>query len=142
MYLVVLTSLADHQCIGHLYALHAQTGDVIWKYTFQRIWTHEIAVVDENIFLVSTTLEVIDALTGKKRWSLPNVGVVLKGVPVVNDEFACVSYEHMLSDENELDAIKPYERLLAGGPQRIGGILAVNRTTFGSAMDGNIGTRT
>jgi outer membrane protein assembly factor BamB len=130
IYCVVLTSMAEHQHVGNLYVLNAQTGEVIWQYIFQRIWTHEIAVGDTDVFLVSTTLEILDALTGKKRWSLPDLDVVLKGVPVVDDEFICISYERTLSNKSELDMMKPYERLLTGGPPRIGGILAVDRTAL------------
>ncbi len=129
IYLVTHDSAPDHQFFGHVHALNPQTGEEIWQHTFPMLWGQEIAIVDTDIFVVGTTLEVIDAMTGEKRWALPEMNVVLKGAPIVCDELVCISYERIVADMDELEKMKPHETLLAGGPARVGGILAVDRAS-------------
>ncbi len=130
IYLVTRDFDSDHQCFGHLHALNARTGEKIWHYTFKTIWTDKIpvAVVDTDIFVVSSTLEVLDATTGEKRWSLPGLNVSLQGTPLVSDDLVCISYERTL-DTRKLELKKPHEVLLASRSLYIGGVLAVDRAS-------------
>src|ERR1051326_3732017 len=53
------------------FALRAQTGVSIWEYECARGSNHEFAVAGAEVFMISGGLEVIDASSGTRRWSLP-----------------------------------------------------------------------
>jgi outer membrane protein assembly factor BamB len=119
IYLVILASKR-----GHLHALDAQTGETIWTHTFERHQAQEITVAGTDIFIAGATLEVIDAITGTKRWSFADPQRVLNGPPVVSGKQICISYEDTPSNANILEK---NEIILSGGPSHTGGTMAVDR---------------
>ncbi len=122
VYLVTLASQA-----GHLHALDAQTGETTWTYTFARQQAQEITVIGTDIFVAGVNLEVVDAMTGKQRGIFASPHRILNGPPVVNNELICISYEENLAATNKSGKS---EILLAGGPPRRNGIMAVDQASM------------
>ena len=77
----------------HLHALDAQTGVSIWEYECARGSNHEFAVAGAEVFMISGGLEVIDASSGTRRWSLPYGPSPVTGSPTITDDLVCLSYE-------------------------------------------------
>ncbi|MCS6775972.1 MAG: PQQ-binding-like beta-propeller repeat protein [Chloroherpetonaceae bacterium] len=62
--------IGTHQ--GNLYALHAETGQPLWRYRTQGAFLHSPACADERVIAGSTdgVLHAVDARTGKAQWHL------------------------------------------------------------------------
>lgn len=124
IYLVTF-DIQHRPLLGFLHALDAQTGNEIWQHTFEAHGVQEIATHSTDVFVAGTNLEIIDALTGMIRWSLPNMQAFRGSSLTVSDELIVISYERI--DEPGVE--KLHESLLAGGPLLTGEIMVIDRAS-------------
>ena len=129
MYVVTFDMLYGHLSLGHLHSLDIQTGAEIWKHTFETHGVQELIVDGTDIIIAGTNLEVVDAVTGAIKGSLSDLQVFRDSPFVVDDELIYISSEHTPDSAAQLEANKPHEVLLAGGPPRLGRITAIDRTS-------------
>ena len=129
VYLVTYDLHPGHPMIGYLHALDIQTGEEIWSHRFETRGIQELAVDGTKIFLAGTHLEVIDALTGGTMERFPDLHAFRESPLAVNEELICISYEQASASRRALEATKPQEVLLAGGPLRTGKLVAIERAS-------------
>lgn len=129
VYLATFDIQSGHPTRGHLHALDIRTGSEIWNHQFETRGIQEIVVDGTEIFVAGTPTEVVDALTGRTKWSLPDLKVFRDSPLVVSDEVIYINYEHISEGRGEFSAKKPHEVLLTGGPLRAGAIVAIERAS-------------
>ncbi|HEX6481986.1 MAG TPA: PQQ-binding-like beta-propeller repeat protein [Ktedonobacteraceae bacterium] len=94
VYLQTYDSARGHQSLMHLHALSARTGEPTWEYECERGLVREFAVAGTDIFLLGNGgLEVIDTISGTRKWNLPSRQSALNGPPTITNKFVYLSYE-------------------------------------------------